>query len=654
MTTHSAQFVSKEYGPVDNGFTLKHLIDEYLLDAGFLNRIQVSEMSFCDKTAVRIPYLNGGGTTLAAKFLVGAGDARWRKGDSACLFGLDNIAEASQSGTLVIAADEIDCITLRQYGFHAVGLPSAAGWDETRDAKYLHSIPVVYVPSPGGVAPAWLHKSLVARKARLIDIGNHSSVSQMHIEAPSTFPNRWRQAMASAKPYADACRAELTSRAQAAWPQCESLANAPDVLSVFADELQRCGFAGDQQAAKLLFLMLVSRLHGKPVSAVVKGPAAAGKSHLVQQVLKFFPDDAYVLMTSCSNKALVRFDQPLKHRFVVINEAAGIKGDTMNYFVRSLLSEGKLKYTVTDGGGAGVRTFEIEGPTGLISTSTKLELDPELETRLFSIPVDDSAAQTKRVLGVIAEKYSATNSNTRPVNLAPWHAYQVWLAGQHTGVHIPFSTTLASLLCPLELRLSRDMDAFLSLVRAHAFLHQVTRQRDSSGNIVATLDDYSAVRELTNSIISSIVGATLPGAVRETVEALRELRLNSVEVRLSLVAQKLGVSAATASRRLADAARHGYVNNLERRNGFPGRYVLGDPLPDEGPGLFPEPDVLATAWGGEDSVEGLLQGLPLRAVSEAETTISPLHRSLPPPPVPAGGVQAAGEIHTGRGRRLWC
>ena len=43
-----------------------------------------------------------------------------------------------------------------------------------------------------------------------------------------------------------------------------------------------------------------------------------------------------------SDKALAYFSQPLKHRVLVVTEAAGLK-EGGAYFLRSLLSEGCLK-----------------------------------------------------------------------------------------------------------------------------------------------------------------------------------------------------------------------------------------------------------------------------------------------------------------------
>ena len=108
------------------------------------------------------------------------------------------------------------------------------------------------------------------------------------------------------------------------------------------------GLAGESRKAKLLYLALASRLLAKPVSVSLKGPSSAGKSHLVQRVLEHFPPEAFYFVTAMSGRALAYSEEPLKHRFIVLAEAAALAGDFLNYLMRSLLSEGRLSYETVD------------------------------------------------------------------------------------------------------------------------------------------------------------------------------------------------------------------------------------------------------------------------------------------------------------------
>ena len=306
----------------------------------------------------------------------------------------------------------------------------------------------------------------------------------MHIQGPETFLGRWRIACLGAVPWtaveAEASAAERTE----AWAVCADLARQTSILDEFATELGRLGLVGERRAAKLLFLALVSRLFGRPVSVVVKGPSSGGKSFVVETVLKFFPPEAFYALTAMSDRALAYSAEPLRHRHLVIYEAAGMASEFATYLIRSLLSEGRLRYETVEKTDEGLvsRMIEKEGPTGLIVTTTSVWLHPENETRLLSITITDSSEQTAAVFQALAK-----DDDTSNIDLSRWHAVQTWLATGPSRVVIPFAERLAQLVPPLAIRLRRDFRTVLMLIRAHALLHQATRLKDGDGKVVATL-----------------------------------------------------------------------------------------------------------------------------------------------------------------------
>ena len=94
-----------------------------------------------------------------------------------------------------------------------------------------------------------------------------------------------------------------------------------------------------------------------------------------------------------SEKALAYSTVPLQHKFLIFFEAAGLSGEFATYLLRSLLSEGCIRYETVEKGEDGrmqARLIEREGPTAVLITTTEVSLHPENETRLLSVPVDDS------------------------------------------------------------------------------------------------------------------------------------------------------------------------------------------------------------------------------------------------------------------------
>ena len=92
---------------------------------------------------------------------------------------------------------------------------------------------------------------------------------------------------------------------------------------------------------------------------------------------------------------------------------------------------------------------------------------------------------------------------------------------------------------PLAVRLRRDFKTVLMLIRAHALLHQATRLRDESGRVVATLDDYRAVRTLVADLVAQGIDATVKPEVRDRTPRVGG---NSVLFRLKQIWQSLAKS----------------------------------------------------------------------------------------------------------------
>ena len=369
------------------------------------------------------------------------------------------------------------------------------------------------------------------------------------------------------------------------------LANEPRILDRFALDVERSGLVGEKRGAQILYLALTSRLLDRPVSVAIKGASSAGKSHLVDQVLKFLPPEAYHTVTATSPKALAFSEESISHRFLVFFEAAGFRDRHSAYFLRSMLSEGELRYEYTVG--LKSRPIVRNGPTGLIVTSTR-DLDAELETRLQSIHVDESEAQTRLVmLGLAGE-----NEVDVGVDLDRWKQLQTRFAKSETRVVIPFARNIVDLVQGVAVTTRRDFLRFLDLIRANALLHQATRSRDRIGRIIATLDDYEVVRELVPEVLAVGAQTCVSPVVRETVSAVAKLIDSGVEhVSAKNVGDEIGLDKSAARRRVVQVVEGGYLQNLEMRPGRPAQIVLGDPLPAPN-GVPPTVEALRRATEG--------------------------------------------------------
>lgn len=549
---------------------------------------------------IRIPYFDETGTETGARLRVsmtGKNRFKWSKGSRLGPYGLW-LLPAWEEKYVLLVEGESDAQTCWHYGIPCLGIPGATNWKKDW-AKHLDGRAVFVWQEPdqaGGKFTERVGESVPECLVITPPVGR-KDISECHLLGDDV-PALLLQLRSQARAYRELKAERQSAAAAEARLQAAPILASENILAEFSKLCGEFGLIGELETAKLLYLAITSRLLARPVNVVVKGPSSGGKSFTVETVLRAFPASAYYALSSMSDRALAYSEEPLGHRVLVLFEAAGLTSDFGSYLMRTLLSEGCIRYETVEKTADGLKPklIEREGPTGLVVTTTWTNLHPENETRMLSVTVRDDRTQTKGVLMSLADR--ANGRGPAVVNLEPWHALQTWLelAGNR-AVSIPFAHELAEHVDPRAVRLRRDFGQLLTLIAAHAILHQARRARDEYGRIVATTEDYRIVYGLVLDLVNEGVQATVSSSVRETVGALSDLNPSPVNaVSVAQLAAKLNLDKSAASRRVRVAEGLGYVINLEDRKGKPARLVLGDDLPGESP-VLPPPESLERGGG---------------------------------------------------------
>jgi hypothetical protein len=595
------------------------------LPVEFLQKVGLRDQNYRKKpSVVRIPYRDADGQEIAVRYRTALeksdeGDERfrWRAGDKARLYGLWRLESIRKSGYVVLVEGESDAQTLWYHGIPALGIPGAKNW-KPEWSEHLEGVERIYAviePDQGGDALRQkLSASGIRDRLHLVDLGEHKDANDLYLSDREHFEENLNRALAAAVPLPELKKQEVAQRAREAWAECEELAREPDILERFARDLARSGVAGESRVAKLLYLAVTSRFLERPVSVAVKGPSSGGKSYMTERVLGFFPESSYYALTAMSEHALAYSEEPLSNRFLVIYEAAGMNSDFQTYLIRSLLSEGKVRYETVEKTSEGMkpRLIERAGPTGLIITTTLTRLHPENETRMLSLAVTDTREQTRDIMAALASEATGYLPDLRA-----WHSLQEWLVAAEHRVAVPYAEELAAAIPPIAVRLRRDFGAILNLIRAHAILHQASRERTDDGRIVATLEDYARVRDLVADLVSEGIEATVPTTVRETVEMVKRLRDETEkDVTIAALAEELKLDKSAAWRRVRSAMDRGYLENQEDRKGRPAKLVAGDDLPDDIE-ILPAPERLQGCTVASD-LEGVKTNNTFKAFDGAQ------------------------------------
>lgn len=574
---------------LENLAKTKKLNIDKLKSYGWQDRMQNN------KPMIIIPYSDEEGNEVARRYrtsIKGKNKFRWRKGDKAYPYGLSHLKQFKDSEYLILVEGESDAVTLWYHGYPGLGLPGAKTYKEGY-SSYLEQFQIIYVlkePDRGGESfIKSFEASTIRDKVFVVTLSGANDVSELHCNEPDSFKKKFDESLKHSTKLTDIIEKRECLDRDEYYEQAKEIIHCKDIVEKLSKEISDTGYVGDLNPIKVIFLALTSRLLDKPISLIIKGQSSSGKSYSVEVVLKFFPQEAYYDISSMSEKALIYSKEPIKHRFIIIYESVGLGKEFATYIMRTLLSEHRIKYdtVVPTPIGPEPKSIIKEGPAGFVTTTTADKIYHDNETRLLSVEIEDTPEQTKRILKSLAIE----NQKSKTVNYQAWMAFQKWLSLSNKLVTIPFSMTLAEHVPPVATRLRRDFGQFLNFIRIHAIIHQKSRETDTNGAIIATIDDYEGVYNIVHELFSITLEQTVSKCVAQTVEAVRSLQIDEFDpISVRQLTKKLKLDQSTVRRRIYQALNRGF---LHRSDEHKSRLVvvLGDPLPANKK-LFPTPDEL--------------------------------------------------------------
>jgi len=299
------------------------------------------------------------------------------------------------------------------------------------------------------------------------------------------------------------------------------------VLADFA----RCGVVGEEANKQVAYLAAVSRKLDKPLAVMVQSSSAAGKSSLMEAVLKFMPEEERIQYSAMTGQSLFYLgEKDLKHKILAISEEEG--AHSASYALKLLQSEGVVSIASTGKnattGNLETQEYRVEGPVMLFSTTTAIDLDEELLNRCLVLSVDESREQTQLIHAQqrkrrTLEGLKASEDKQRLIAL---HQNAQRLLRPLKVVN-PFAEHLTFLSDKTRMR--RDHEKYLALIDAITLLHQYQREVkrvEHYGAVIeyieVTLDDI----ELANQLAHEVLGRTLdelPPQTRKLLKLIGEM-----------------------------------------------------------------------------------------------------------------------------------
>ena len=162
-------------------------------------------------------------------------------------------------------------------------------------------------------------------------------------------------------------------------------------------DFSKTGLVGEPNNALMGYLSVVSRKLGSPLAIIVQSTSAAGKSALLDAVLKLVPEEDKVHYSAMTGQSLFYLGETdLKHKILGISEEEGVRQAA--YALKLLQSQGELTIASTgkdpQSGKLVTEEYRVEGPVMLFLTTTAIDIDEELLNRSVVLTIDESREQT--------------------------------------------------------------------------------------------------------------------------------------------------------------------------------------------------------------------------------------------------------------------
>jgi DNA primase catalytic core len=287
-----------------------------------------------------------------------------------------------------------------------------------------------------------------------------------------------------------------------------------NLLERIAADFGRCGIVGETSNALVGYLCAISRKLDRPLALLIQSTSAAGKSSLLDAILRFVPEEDRIVYSAMTGQSLFYMgEMDLKHKLLAIAEEQG--ASRASYALKLLQSEGELTIASTSKdvatGKLVTEEYRVEGPVMIALTTTAAEIDEELLNRCLVLSVDEGRAQTAAIHRSQRERRTLAGLTARAERESILKTHQdAQRLIEPLAVVNPYAHQLTFL--DDRTRTRRDHEKYLTLIDTIALMHQHQRAiKTVSGAdgpiryVEVTLDDI----ELANHLAHEVLGRTL-------------------------------------------------------------------------------------------------------------------------------------------------
>lgn len=284
--------------------------------------------------------------------------------------------------------------------------------------------------------------------------------------------------------------------------------------------IEKSGIIGEENSRLLLFIIASSYKTKQPLHAIVQGSSGSGKTHLISKIADLMPQEDVLRFTRITESSLYNWGEyDLVGKHLIIEDLDGLKEEAM-FAMRELISNQRLSSSVSikdKKGNIKSTKKEVKGVFSSLSATTKGDLYEDNMSRSFLLAVDESEAQTNRIINY-QNKRIAGEISEQDQEKAKLLLQQILRSLKPEEVQNPFATQIQ---LPENVHKKRRLnEMFQSIIKQITILNQYQRN-SQNGKIQTQIEDVkNAVEILFESIILKI--DELDGSLRQFFEKLKK------------------------------------------------------------------------------------------------------------------------------------
>ena len=302
--------------------------------------------------------------------------------------------------------------------------------------------------------------------------------------------------------------------------ELEGFAKKPKLIKRLNELLGQTGVVGEDRNRIFLLIIAISHKMPETLHALIQGSSGSGKTRLLKQVSDCMPKENVTKLTRLSDKVLYNFPENyFVNRLLCLEDIDGLSEEA-EFAFRELQSNGELNSATSiklDNGQITSGQKTVRGPIASLACTTHGEIYEDNMSRVFLIAVDESTAQTKRIIEY-QNCVAAGAINKEDEEKTKQFIQKFISILQPCKVINPFAQKIH---LPEEAQKIRRLnDLFQSFVKMVTILNQYQRKQDERKRLITEIEDIeTAVAVMFESIVLKV--DELDGSLRQFYEQLK-------------------------------------------------------------------------------------------------------------------------------------